>query len=58
VFRGGGGFKYPLSIGRRGRVKGAGLRVDGALLVMTGGVVAGSGATAQTAASGSLYLTF
>lgn len=58
VYRGGGGFKYPLAVGRRGRLKGVGVRVDGALVVMTGGVTTGSGATRQVAGTGSLYMTF
>ena len=58
VYRGGGGFKYPLSVRTQGRVKGVGIRGDAGLAFMTGGVAAGSGATRQGSASGSLYLAF
>ena len=58
VYRGGGGFKYPLSVRRQGRVKGMGIRGDAGLVFMTGGAATDSGATRQGAASGSLYLTF
>jgi hypothetical protein len=57
-FRGGGGLKYPLVMQRRGRFKGAGIRADAALIVMTSGLAAESGATRQVAASGSLYVSF
>lgn len=57
-FRGGGGFKYPFVMQRRGRIKGLGLRADAALIVMTGGLAGDSDTTRQVATSGSLYLTF
>ena len=57
-FRGGGGMKYPLVMQRRGRIKGAGIRADAALIVMTSGLAAESGATRQLAATGSLYFSF
>jgi hypothetical protein len=57
-FRGGGGLKYPLVMQRRGRIKGAGIRADAALIVMTSGLAAESGGTRQATASGSLYLSF
>lgn len=59
IYRGGGGIKYPLTPVRTGRrLKGIGIRADAALVIMTGGVVSGSGATRQGVASGSVYLTF
>jgi len=57
-FRGGGGLKYPLVMQRRGRIKGAGIRADAALIVMTSGLAAENGGTRQVTASGSLYLSF
>ena len=57
-FRGGGGFKYPLVMQRRGRIKGMGIRADAALVVMTGALTSESGTTRQLATSGSLYLVF
>jgi len=57
-FRGGGGVRFPLASGRRGRISAYGIRADAALVVMTNGVTSGSGATTQVATSGSLYLTF
>jgi len=57
-FRGGGGLKYPLVTGRRGRIKGVGIRADAALIVMTSGLATESGATRQVASSGSLYFSF
>ena len=56
--RGGGGVKFPLASGRKGRISGYGLRADATLVVMTNGVTSESGATTQVATSGSLYLTF
>jgi hypothetical protein len=58
LFHGGGGIKYPMAMGARGRLKGYGLRADAGLSVMTGGVTTGSRASRQVAVSGSLYLTF
>ena len=58
TYRGGGGIKYPLRMRNTGRIKGAGIRADAALIVMTGGVATGSGAARQVAATSSLYLTF
>ncbi len=57
-FRGGGGFKYPLVVQRRGRIKGMGIRVDAALVFLTGGLAGESDTTRQVATSGSLYLSF
>ncbi len=57
-FRGGGGVKFPLASGRKGRISSYGLRADGALVVMTNGVTGDNGATTQVAASGAFYLTF
>jgi hypothetical protein len=57
-FRGGGGFKYPLTMRDTGRLKGSGVRVDTALILMASGLASGSGVTSQIAASGSFYLTF
>ena len=56
--RGGGGVKFPLASGRKGRISSYGLRADAALVVMTNGVTSSSGATTQVATSGALYLTF
>ena len=58
LYRGGAGFRFPLAAGSRGRLKAYGLRGDAGLVVMTGGVAAGTGATFQASAVGSLYLTF
>ena len=58
VYRGGGGFKYPIAVRTQGRVKGYGLRGDAGLALMTGGVTSGAGATRQVSASAALYLTF
>jgi len=58
TYRGGGGIKYPLTMGNRGRIKGAGIRADAAFNVTTGGVATGSGAARQLSATSSLYLTF
>lgn len=58
IYRGGGGLKYPIAIRTRGRLKAVGIRTDAGLVVMTGGVATGSGATRQVTASGSFYLTF
>ena len=57
-FRGGGGFKYPLVMQRRGRIKGMGIRADAAVIVMTGGLAGESDTARQVTTSGSLYLTF
>jgi len=57
-YRGGGGIKYPLSIRSQGRVNEIGVRADGALAIINGGLVTGSGPTPQVVASGALYLTF
>ena len=51
TYRGGGGIKYPLT--RR-----VGVRLDAALVMLSGGLVRESGPTPQMAASGALYLTF
>jgi hypothetical protein len=56
--RGGGGVKYPLDVRNQKRIKAVGVRADGALAVLSGGLVSGSGPTPQVAASGSFYLTF
>ena len=57
-FRGGGGFKYPFVMQRRGRIKGMGIRADAAVIVMTGGLVGENDTARQVTTSGSLYLTF
>ena len=57
-FRGGGGFKYPLVVQRRGRIKGLGIRADAALVLMTGGLAGEGDSSRQVATSGSLYLAF
>ena len=57
-FRGGGGFKYPLVMERRGRIKGMGIRADAAVIVMTGGLAGENHTARQVTTSGSLYLTF
>ena len=57
-YRGGGGIKYPLALRSRGRLNEIGVRADGALVIMNGGLVTGSGPTPQIVASGALYLTF
>ena len=57
-YRGGGGLKYPFAIRSQGRLNEIGVRADGALVIMNGGLVTGSGPTPQLAASGALYLTF
>lgn len=57
-YRGGGGIKYPLAVRSRGRLNEIGVRADGALVIMNGGLVTGSGPTPQIVASGALYLTF
>ena len=57
-FRGGGGFKYPLVMQRRGRIKGMGIRADAAVIVMTGGLAGENDTARQVTTSGSLYLTF
>ena len=51
TYRGGGGLKYPLT-------RKVGLRLDGGLIVLSGGLVNESGPTPQVAASGAFYLTF
>ena len=58
TYRGGGGIKYPLALRNRARIKGIGVRADGTLLFMSGGLASGFGTTHQVAGSGSLYLTF
>lgn len=58
LYRGGGGFKYPIALRTQGRLKGYGFRADAGLVVMTGGLTSGAGATRQLAASGSFFLTF
>jgi hypothetical protein len=58
TYRGGGGIKYPLAMRNTGWIKGAGIRVDAAFIVTTGGVATGSGAARQVAATSSLYLAF
>lgn len=57
-YRGGGGVKYPLAVRSAGRIKGVGIRADGAVVVLNSGLVSGSGPTPQVAASAALYLTF
>ena len=58
TYRGGGGIKYPLALRNRARIKAIGVRADGALIFMSGGLASGFGTTHQVAGSGSLYLTF
>ena len=58
TYRGGGGIKYPLAVRTRARIKAIGVRADGALLFMSGGLASGFGTTHQLAGSVSLYLTF
>ena len=58
TYRGGGGFKYPLALRNRARIKAIGVRADGALIFMSGGLASGFGTTHQVTGSGSLYLTF
>jgi len=58
TYRGGGGIKYPLALRTRARIKAIGVRADGALIFMSGGLASGFGTTHQAAGSGSLYLTF
>ena len=57
-YRGGGGIKYPFALRSQGRVNEIGVRADGALGMLNGGLVTGNGPTPQIAASGALYLTF
>jgi hypothetical protein len=57
-YRGGGGVKYPLAVRSAGRIKGVGIRADGAVVVLNSGLVSGSGPTPQIAASAALYLMF
>jgi len=56
--RGGGGVKYPLAVRNQKRIKAIGVRAEGALIILGGGLVSGSGPTPQVAASGSFYLSF
>lgn len=58
IYRGGGGIKYPLAVRTRARFKTIGVRVDGALIFMSGGLASGFGTTYQAAGTGALYLTF
>jgi len=58
TYRGGGGIKYPLALRNRARIKAIGVRADGTLIFMSGGLASGFGTTHQVAGSGSLYLTF
>ena len=58
TYRGGGGIKYPLALRDRARIKAIGVRADGTLIFMSGGLASGFGTTHQVAGSGSLYLTF
>ena len=58
TYRGGGGIKYPLALRTRARIKAIGVRIDGALIFLHGGLASGFGTTHQAAGSGSLYLTF
>ena len=51
TYRGGGGIKYPLT-------RKVGVRLDGTLSFLSGGVVRDLGTTHQVSGSGSLYLTF
>lgn len=58
MYRGGGGIKVPLAVRDRARFKTIGVRADGALMFMSGGLATGFGTTHQAAGTGSLYLTF
>ena len=58
LYRGGGGFRYPIAMRTQGRLKGYGVRADAGLVMLTGGIADGTGATRQMTASGSLFLTF
>ena len=58
IYRGGGGFRYPIAMRTQGRLKGYGVRADAGLVMLTGGVADGTGATRHMTASGSLFLTF
>jgi hypothetical protein len=58
TYRGGGGIRYPLALRNRARIKAIGVRADGALVFMSGGLASGFGTTHQVAGSGSLYFTF
>ena len=58
LYRGGGGITYPLAVRNSARFKTIGVRVDGALLFMSGGLASGFGTTYQAAGTGGLYLTF
>lgn len=58
TYRGGGGIKYPLALRNRARIKAIGVRADGVLIFMSGGLANGFGTTHQVAGSGSLYFTF
>lgn len=58
TYRGGGGIKFPLALRNRARIKAIGVRADGTLIFMSGGLASGFGTTHQVAGSGSLYLTF
>ena len=58
IYRGGGGIKYPMAVRNRARFKTIGVRVDGALIFMSGGLADGFGTTYQAAGTGALYLTF
>ena len=51
TYRGGGGIKYPLN-------RKIGLRLDGTLIFLSGGLVRDFGTTYQAVGSGAVYLTF
>ena len=57
-YGGGGGIKYPFAIRSQGRVNEIGVRADGTLGILNGGLVTGNGPTPRFAATGALYLTF
>ena len=58
TYRGGGGIRFPLAVRNRARFKTIGVRLDGALIFMSGGLASGFGTTYQAAGTGSLYLPF
>ena len=58
TYRAGGGMKYPLALRNRAWIKAIGVRADGTLIFLSGGLASGFGTTHQVAGSGSLYLTF
>jgi hypothetical protein len=58
VYHAGGGVKHPLFARPNGWVRGAGLRGDVRLSVLTGGIDLDAGARTHASVSGSVYVTF